>query len=173
MTTMVDRPGVTPWTIRAVEPVDIAALREVNAANEPEVGPLDDGRIALFTAAAARFQVVETDGIAVGLFVGLGEGLDYASPNYRWFAGRHPRFAYVDRIALQPEARGLGVADALYDEFEDWAASSGRTVVCAEVNTVPPNPRSLRFHQRRGFAVVSELAPYGGEERVAMVEKVL
>ncbi len=170
---MVDRPGVTPWTIRPVDPADLAALREVNANNEPEVGPLDDGRIELFTAAAARFQVVETDGTTVGLFVGLGERIDYASPNYRWFAERHPRFAYVDRIALQPEVRGLGVADALYDDFEDWAATSGRRVVCAEVNTVPPNPRSLRFHQRRGFTVVAELAPYGGDERVAMVEKLL
>ncbi len=164
---------MTPWTIRPLDPADLVALRVVNAANEPEVGPLDDDRIELFTAAAARFQVVEAGGTVVGLFVGLGEALDYASPNYRWFAGRHARFAYVDRIALQPAVRGLGVADALYDEFEGWAAASGRTVVCAEVNTVPPNPRSLRFHQRRGFEVVTELAPYGGEERVAMVEKVL
>ncbi len=72
-----------------------------------------------------------------------------------------------------PAARGLGIADALYDEFEVWARSTGRPVVCAEVNTQPPNPRSLRFHARRGFTQVAELAPYGGDERVAMVEKPL
>ena len=164
---------MTTWTIRPVDPDDLDVLRAVNAANEPEVGPLDDARIELFSTAAARFQVVATEATVVGLFVGLGEGLAYASPNYRWFAERHQRFAYIDRIALQPSVRGLGVADALYDEFEAWAAASGRTTVCAEVNTVPANPRSLRFHQRRGFEVVTELAPYGGDERVAMVEKVL
>lgn len=159
------------WTIRDVGIDDHDAIRRVNLANEPEVGPLDAPRIELFTESAARFQVVVADGDVVGLFVGLAEGVDYSSPNYRWFSDRHERFAYVDRVALEPAVRGTGCADALYLEFETWAAASGRRLVCAEVNTVPANPRSLRFHQRRGFVVIDEVAPYGGEERVAMLEK--
>lgn len=161
------------WQIRDVQPGDERALRALNAGNEPEVGPLDDDRLRLFAAAAIRFRVVVADGTVHGLFVGLAEGVDYASPNYRWFARRHSRFAYVDRIALSPPLRGSGAAHALYDEFESWARGSGRSVLCAEVNVVPPNPRSLRFHEARGFVVVDEVAPYGGDERVAMVEKVL
>ena len=157
--------------IRARTTADDDALRVVNAANVPEVGPLDDARLELFATSAATFDVVELDGLVAGVFVGLAEGLPYESPNYRWFAQRHERFAYVDRIALQPEARGLGIADELYDRFERWAAGTGRRVACAEVNVVPPNLRSLRFHERRGFVVVGELAPYGTDERVAMVEK--
>lgn len=148
-------------------------VRRVNVANEPEVGPLDVNRLALFASAAARFRVVVVDDEIVGVFVGLTEDLDYDSPNYCWFSERHASFAYVDRIALRPAVRGLGCADALYEEFEAWARQTGRPVVCAEVNTNPPNPRSLRFHERRGFVVVDEIAPYGGEERVAMVEKLL
>lgn len=159
------------WTIRDLEPADEDRVRALNAANEPEVGRLDDDRLRLFTVAATRFRVVEVDGEVVGLFVALAEGVDYASPNYRWFAARHDRFAYVDRIALAPAVRGLGVADELYEELEGWAATTGRAIVCAEVNTVPPNPRSLRFHERRGYEIVAEVAPYGGDERVAMVEK--
>ncbi|MGK2930230.1 MAG: GNAT family N-acetyltransferase [Acidimicrobiales bacterium] len=159
------------WRIRDARPDDREAIRRVNVANEPEVGPLDAARLELFTGAAARFSVVEADSEVTGLFVGLSDGLDYASPNYRWFVQRHARFAYVDRIALQPAVRGLGVADALYDDFERWARQEGLAVLCAEVNTVPANPRSLRFHERRGFVVVDEIAPYGGEERVAMLEK--
>jgi len=159
------------WRIRPRTPADDPALEAVNAANVPEVGPLDEARLALFARAADRFDVVEVDGDVVGLFVGLAEGVSYASPNYRWFAERHERFAYVDRIALEPVARGIGIADELYGGFERWAAETGRPVVCAEVNVVPPNPRSLRFHERRGFARVGEVAPYGTDERVAMVEK--
>ena len=157
--------------MRDVHAGDLDAVRRVNAANEPDVGPLDDARIALFTSGSPRFRVVEVGGAIEGVFVGLTEATDYDSPNYRWFVDRHERFAYVDRIALQPAARGLGIADALYEEFETWAASTDRPLVCAEVNTVPPNPRSLRFHQRRGYEQVAEIAPYGGDERVAMVEK--
>lgn len=164
---------MTDWVIRDVAVDDIESIVAVNAANEPEVGPLDVARVDLFLAAADRFRLVELDDVIVGVFVGLGEGVAYPSPNYQWFAQRHGRFAYVDRIALQPAARGLGAAAALYDDFETWARASGRPVVCAEVNTVPANPRSLAFHRRRGFAVVDEIAPYGGDERVAMVEMVL
>lgn len=159
------------WRIRPRTPADDEDVRVVNAANVPEVGPLDEGRLSLFADRAPHFDVVELRGAVVGLFVGLAEGLPYASPNYRWFADRHERFAYVDRIALEPAARGLGIADELYQRFEVWAASTGRPVVCAEVNVAPPNPRSMRFHERRGFGVVGELAPYGTDERVAMVEK--
>lgn len=162
---------MSEWTIRDARSEDRKSIRRVNVANEPEVGPLDQSRLELFLRSAARYRVVVIEGSIVGVFVGLAEGLDYASPNYRWFADRHDRFAYVDRIALQSEVRGTGAADALYEEFEMWAKEAGRPVLCAEVNTVPPNPRSLRFHERRGFVVVDEVAPYGGEERVAMVEK--
>ena len=163
------------WTIRDLETGDEAVVRSLNRANQPAVGPLDDDRFTLFRSCASRgtgrFEVVCVDEEVVGLFVGLVEGVDYASPNYRWFSQRHPRFAYVDRIALASEARGIGAADALYDRFEDWARPADRPVMCAEVNVEPPNPRSLRFHERRGFVVVDEVAPYGGDERVAMVEK--
>lgn len=161
------------WQIRPRAPGDDDRVRAINAANVPEVGPLDDARLVLFSASAPHFDVVELDGEVVGIFVGLAEGSDYASPNYRWFAARHERFAYVDRIALVPAARGLGVGDEVYARFEAWAAATGRSVVCAEVNVEPPNPRSLRFHERRGYVAVAEVAPYGTEERVAMVEKQL
>lgn len=165
--------SVADWTIRDLTAADETAVRALNAANEPEVGPLDQQRFSLFAEHAARFRVVEVDGEVAGLFVGLTEAVPYGSPNYRWFTERHERFAYVDRIALAPAVRGLGVADALYDELEGWAAETGRPVVCAEVNVVPANPRSMRFHERRGFVAVGELAPYDGDERVAMLEKPL
>jgi uncharacterized protein len=115
-------------------------------------------------------RVVEVDGSIAGLLVGLVEGADYASPNYRWFSQRHRRFAYVDRIALAPQARGAGHGPALYRRFEAWARAASRPVLCAEVNVEPPNPRSLRFHQRFGFVEVAQQDVYGSY-RVAMVEK--
>ena len=161
------------WTIRAADVGDHAAVGALNAANVPEVGVLDGDRLALFAARAEAFWVAEDVGEVVGLFVGLFDSHEYASRNYRWFSDRHDRFAYVDRIALAPSARGRGIADALYDRWEALAVEHGVPLACAEVNTVPANPRSLAFHERRGFVRVAEEAPYGGDERVAMLERQL
>lgn len=159
--------------IRPVVPADLPAVRALNAANVPAVGPLDESRVALFLTRAEAFWIAVDDGGVVGVFVGLLAGHDYASPNYEWFGQRHEQFAYVDRIALAPGARGTGLADTIYDRWEDVAHAAGAPVLCAEVNTVPPNPRSLAFHERRGLRTVGEVAPYGDDRRVAMLEKTL
>lgn len=157
--------------IRSVRRGDLPAVSALNAANVPAVGPLDGDRVELFLTDAEAFWVAVADGTVVGLFVGLLAGHDYASPNYRWFAERHEQFAYVDRIALAPDARGSGLADTIYDRWEEVARSANAPVLCAEVNTVPPNPRSLAFHRRRGVLPVAEVAPYGDDRRVAMLQK--
>lgn len=157
--------------IRPYRPTDRAEVLRINAANVPEVGPLDDDKLDVLIAAASVFRVVELDGEVVGLFIGLPEGAAYGSPNYTWFAERHPRFAYVDRVALVDTARGGGWGPAIYHQFEQWARTTERPVLCAEVNVEPPNPRSMHFHERFGFAAVAETSPYGPDERVAMVEK--
>lgn len=159
--------------IRVLGAEDLAAVRQLNRDNEPAVGPLDDARIELFTHEAEACWVAVRDDEVVGLFVGLLAGHDYASPNYRWFGHRWEQFAYVDRIALADSARGTGLADDLYDRWEEVAIAAGATAICAEVNVWPPNPRSMAFHRRRGMLPVAELAPYGDDQRVAMLEKQL
>ncbi len=157
--------------IRPYRDGDEEGVLALNAENVPAVGELDDERLALFRDdPRITFDVVELEGSIVALFVGVPQGVPYASANYRWFADRHPSFAYVDRIALAPITRGTGLADELYDRWEATATQAGAPIVCAEVNTVPRNDRSLSFHARRGFLTVSEEAPYGGTERVAMLE---
>lgn len=160
-------------SIRPVHRDDLAAVHQLNASNQPDVGPLDDERVELFTGAAEAFWLVVDGSEVVGLFVGLLAGHDYTSPNYRWFAGRWEQFAYVDRVALAPSARGSGLADELYDRWEQVARRADASVLCAEVNILPPNPRSVAFHRRRGFLRVAEFTPYGDDQRVAMLERSL
>ncbi len=156
--------------IRPYTTADRDALLELNAANVPEVGPMDDAKLELFAAEALRFDVIELDGAIEGALVVLGEGASYRSPNYRWFAERHQRFAYIDRVMLSPAIRGKGWGTALYDAAVTTARALGKPVLTAEVNTAPPNPRSVRFHEGFGFVEVGRVRPYGPDEEVAMFE---
>ena len=81
-------------------------------------------------------------------------------------------FAYVDQIAVVPSCRGAGVGRALYDSIAAQARALGTKALCCEVNLSPPNPDSLTFHQRMGFARIGELATQDGRE-VALLHRPL
>ena len=158
--------------IRPFNSGDVDQVLALNAANVPEVGEMDADKLAQFGDWAPFFEVVEVESTIVGFVIGLTEGLPYASPNYGWFSERHESFAYVDRIAIDEGQRGAGWGPAMYRSFEAWVRDSGRGVLCAEVNTEPPNPRSLRFHDLFGFDMVAQVEPYGSPDyRVGMMEK--
>lgn len=160
--------------IRRYGPADAEAVLALNAANVPEVGPMDAEKLAGFADWAPYFTVVEVDGAIVAMLIGLGEDAPYGSPNYAWFVERYPLFAYIDRVAVAESQRGAGWGPALYRDFEQWAVDTQKPRLCAEVNVEPPNPRSLRFHEIYGFESIEHVEPYGtADYRVAMLVKEL
>lgn len=78
------------------------------------------------------------------------------SPNFDWFAARYSGFVYVDRVVVAASAQGLGLGRALYEQLLVEARAVGFQRVACEVNIDPPNPGSLAFHERLGFAGVGE-----------------
>lgn len=161
--------------MRAYEPADADAVLALNAQCVPEVGEMDAEKLNYFASNASFLAVEENEsGEILGFLVGLDEeARDYTSNNYAWFRERHESFAYVDRIAIDEPARGQGVGQDFYRAAEAWAYGTGKSVLAAEVNTVPDNPASHRFHQAFGFVEVGRAKPYGGEEEVAYYEKKL
>lgn len=160
--------------IRAYQDEDETQVLALNEACVPEVGPMDAGKLAGFVDWAPYFGVVEVEDRIVGFLIGLTEQAPYDSPNFGWFAERHDSFAYVDRVAIDEASRGAGWGPALYRAFEAWVRETNRPLLCAEVNTEPPNPRSLRFHDLFGFDMVAQFEPRGtADYRVGMMEKKL
>jgi len=156
--------------VRDYQPGDARSVLAVNADNVPEVGPMDLEKLRRFEGEASRFPVVLDGSSLVGFAILLTEDADYPSPNFRWFVARHERFLYVDRIAISSTARGRGVGQRIYGAAVERAKAAGRPVLCAEVNTLPPNPASSRFHDRFGFAEVARMRPYDPDSEVAMLE---
>ncbi len=84
------------------------------------------------------------------------------APTSRGSAQRYDDFLYVDRVVVAPEFRGRKFADRFYDDLESFARDRGVSRITCEVNAEPPNPVSLRFHERRGFREVGQLL-YSGK----------
>jgi predicted GNAT superfamily acetyltransferase len=161
-----------PVLIRELVPSDLARLVELNNHNVPAVSPSDlDGMAALLEATDFTVAVVdEADPERVrGFALLFRAGADYASENYRWFAARSSDFFYVDRIVVADDAQNAGVGRALYAAIIDAARERGLTEVTCEVNVDPPNPGSMRFHGRLGFAEVGRQSTKNDTIVVAML----
>jgi predicted GNAT superfamily acetyltransferase len=150
----------------------LTAILAMNDAEIPRLGPADREKLAWFAAHACRFRVALAASQPVGFLVGLRPGLDYASPNYRWFEERYPEFGYIDRVAVHPDWRRRGIAARLYADFEAALPTSVPCMTC-EVNIDPPNPASLGFHERMGFRAVGKQFVDGGRKEVALMVRFL
>ena len=155
-----------------VTAVDLGEVLELNEACVPHVNGLDIEAMRWFADVADFFRQVRKDGRLAGFLIGLGPGLDYASPNYRFFADRYEKFGYVDRVAVAREARRLGVASLLYKTYEEFLLEVAPVMTC-EVNLQPPNRSSMTYHERHGFVCVATQQTEGGRKRVALMEKYL
>lgn len=140
--------------MRAAGAGDLDALVALNDAHAREVNALGVEGMTRAIAGAAWTGVVDADDGGIGAFlVAFDETTPAQGPNHAWFLTREARFRYVDRVVVAANARGRGVARALYDAL---AATGDGRPLCCEVNLEPPNPASLAFHERLGFARVGE-----------------
>ena len=104
--------------------------------------------------------------------IGFWPGADYQSVHYRWFSERFDHFFYVDRVIVADGARGKAVGQAIYADVEGFAKERTERIAL-EVNSLPPNPVSMRFHRAAGFMPVGELTHEGGQKKVVLMIKSL
>jgi uncharacterized protein len=154
--------------IRPATPADFPAILTLNEASVAVLAPMDQARLAALHAGAAYHRVVEENGAVLAFLLVFREGTDYDSPNYRWFAARHPRFLYIDRIVVSAEARGRGLGPALYEDLMGVARDTGVELLCCEYDLEPPNPGSARFHARFGFREVGQQRVADGKKAVSL-----
>jgi len=128
--------------------MDLDGVLTLNNAHQKETSFLTDTDLRRMVTDAYYARGVEP---AHAYLISFDQDGDYASPNFLWFRERYPRFAYIDRIVTAPEARGRGLARALYEDLFARAKADGYTIVGCEVNSDPPNPGSDAFHEKLGF----------------------
>lgn len=158
-------------TLRPATADDVPTLAALNDAAVPAVNALGADGLAAHLPACDVALVAEDAGVVVGFVLALAPGHGYTSENYAWFSAHRPGSLYVDRVVVAPAAHGRGVGRALYDAVVARATELGLGTVTCEVNLDPPNPGSLVFHTRMGFAQVGEQVTKGGSVRVALLER--
>ncbi len=156
--------------LRRVEEADLEAVLQLNEAAVPAVSSVGLEEMRWFATHAAYFKVATRDGQFAGFLIGMRPGTAYASPNYRWFCDAYEDFGYIDRIAIASGARRLGLATRLYQDFEASLPPSAAVMTC-EVNILPPNESSMRYHENYGFHRVGTQTLDDGQKQVAMLAK--
>jgi predicted GNAT superfamily acetyltransferase/CYTH domain-containing protein len=151
---------------------DYALVLELNESALPHVNSIDMRALEQLAAQSISFTVARKGDSIAGFLLVLGDGADYASLNYRYFCGQYPSFAYVDRIVVKQGYRGAGIGSLLYTHLLIQGAGDKSLVAC-EVNLRPPNPASVSFHERLGFAGVAEQDTDEGRKRVLLMTKQL
>ena len=154
--------------VRTFEESDIPAALALNNASVPDLNELDETAMRALLAMADSALVAEVDGRFAGFCWVMRPGQSYASENYVWFSQQYDDFVYLDRITVMPDCRRLGVGRALYAHLTDRYAGVVPVLTC-EVNLVPRNDNSLRFHAGLGFVEVGQQHTGGGAKQVSLL----
>ncbi len=156
-------------TIRDAHPDDLVEVLALNQKALPHVSSVALEDMQRFLEQAAYFKISRDPvGDLQGFLIALMPGLDYASDNYRWFSQAFDDFFYIDRIVIAENSRGQGLGSLLYQDVIETARSHAPRLTC-EVNSKPPNPLSMAFHERFDFAPVGTQQTEGGTKEVTLL----
>ena len=142
--------------IRPLSKTDVESIWKINEDGLPGTGKVSHEEID---------SLLDFSSLAIGAYFGeelagfvicLPPKTAYGSLNYAWFNQRYNEFLYVDRIAVAKRYQNQKIGTMLYDFVKRNAIENGIPVT-AEVNIQPPNPGSMRFHDRHGFQQVGVL----------------
>ncbi len=159
-----------PLVLRDAGEGDLPMLLALNDAAVPAVNRLGMREFEGIVGLGCWVRVAEGDAGVVGFLLCIPSGAGYGSENYRWFRERYDDFLYLDRVVVGAGMRGRGVGGRLYAEMHAFAATRWPRVVL-EVNRLPPNPGSDRFHRRLGYEAVGERVYDDGASAVTMYER--
>ena len=145
--------------VRDIETADLPRVLEINNANTPGVSELTLTELEIDLENSLHALAIENEqGEVCAFCITFDPGAPDAGDNHRWFAERYKSFVYLDRIAIDSNHQNRGLGALLYQVVEQHMLDSAEhSLLCCEVNLEPPNPGSLRFHQRIGFTEVGQV----------------
>jgi hypothetical protein len=154
--------------IRAARPWDYEDILKLNEESVHFLSVMDLEKLKHLHSQSELHLVAECDGMVAGFLLALREGKDYDSVNYTWFLTRYPKFLYIDRVVVSRSLQNASIGTSFYEEVKRHAKDTGVPIVTAEIDVMPPNPGSLKFHEKFGFEEVGRQAVAGGKKDVSL-----
>jgi predicted GNAT superfamily acetyltransferase len=166
-------PDAGRMIIRDITEADFSVVLELNLESVHFLSPLSRGRLETLLAQSAYHKVLEQDGRVIAFLLTFCADADYNSPNFLWFKERYPSFMYIDRLVVRDGFRNKGIGKLLYRDLIAFCRERNLPRITCEVDAVPPNPVSLRFHRAHGFREVGSHSPYDGKKQVSLMEMLI
>lgn len=154
--------------VRPAEPADFEEILRLNEESVHFLSPMSRERLEHLDEESELNKVLVKDGRVVAFCLAFREGADYDSVNYLWFAAHYPEFLYVDRVVVDINKQSYGFGSLLYKDVFKHAGETGVPIVTAEIDIAPPNPVSLKFHEKFGFHEVGRQEVAGGTKIVSL-----
>ena len=139
---------------RVADQSDFPAILALNHQSEHFLSPLDLPKLSHISSEAGPFQVATAAESVAGFLLAFVPEADYDNPNFFWFKAHYENFLYIDRVVISEDFRGHHLATNFYVRLEQYAIGHSVPRLACEINVDPPNPVSLRFHQKQGFVEV-------------------
>ena len=145
---------MTKFTIADITPKHFPQILRINAEFVHWLSPLDQSELSYILDRASYARQIKD---ASGILIGYAHNVDYPDHwNLNWLRAKLQNFFYIDRVIIDRTAQGQGLGQCLYADIEAYARKCGYDWLACEVNTVPDNPSSHRFHIEAGFKRIGE-----------------
>ena len=147
---------MSKFVFRAATRSDFPTILALNHQSEGFLSPLDLAKLIRISNQASFFQVAIAAESVAGFLLAFLPQANYDNPNFLWFKARYADFLYIDRIVISEDFREHRLATQFYADLQVQAIARGIPRLVCEIHIEPPNPVSLRFHQKQGFAEVGQ-----------------
>ena len=142
--------------LKAANEETLKEIFKINEGYNPFLGPLRSVDNLRDLVDKSNFSIFLTCKKQICAFaVCFREDSQYKSMNYKFFKKRFKRFFYVDRIGVVKGFKNKGLGTLIYSKIDDICLKKNLPI-CAEVNIVPINKESIKFHEKMGFSKVTE-----------------
>ncbi len=139
----------------------------LNSEHMPAVGGLDEKYYVSFLDYADYFKLIKYNNQFIGFMIALLPDRPYDSVNYKWFEKKYESFIYIDRIVISSDYQNQGFGGYFYDDLKNDFKDDYDFMTC-EVNIIPRNDISMKFHKKYGFEEVGQQRTEKGKKFVSL-----